>query len=166
MHCPFDDLAPDLMSFCVVRCPPFITVHAPSSRRQGGLFHVHGSRCGRKPPRHHTSQPYGSALRGNAPPPAAGRLLTRTANTHPPHPRVGCAASLSDLLIPRLACFHNPAEVYQNHPYNEKSDVFSFGVLAYELLASEMLVISVFNTGQATRLRVKEPHDYAERVGV
>ncbi|PNW72252.1 hypothetical protein CHLRE_16g675750v5 [Chlamydomonas reinhardtii] len=55
-------------------------------------------------------------------------------------------------------------EVFQKLPYNEKADVFSFGVVMYELLARELLIVSVFNTGKAARLGVYEPIDYAELV--
>ncbi|EFJ52663.1 hypothetical protein VOLCADRAFT_85869 [Volvox carteri f. nagariensis] len=55
-------------------------------------------------------------------------------------------------------------EVFQHQPYNEKSDVFSFGVLAYELLASEMLLISIFNTGRAAKMGIRDSHGYAAKV--
>ncbi|GLC54191.1 hypothetical protein PLESTB_000833300 [Pleodorina starrii] len=55
-------------------------------------------------------------------------------------------------------------EVFDNLPYNEKSDVFSFGVLAYELLAGELLSISIFNTGRAARMGVKDSQGYAAKV--
>lgn len=58
------------------------------------------------------------------------------------------------------------AEVFNNQPYNEKSDVFSFGTLAYELLAGELLIISIFNTGRADKMGIKDPQGYAARVRV
>ncbi|KAG2490641.1 hypothetical protein HYH03_011032 [Edaphochlamys debaryana] len=57
-----------------------------------------------------------------------------------------------------------PPEVYRNLPYNEKSDVFSFGVLAYELMAKDLLVVSIFNTGRAAKMGVHDPMAYAEMV--
>ncbi|KAG2492211.1 hypothetical protein HYH03_009457 [Edaphochlamys debaryana] len=55
-------------------------------------------------------------------------------------------------------------EVFLNLPYNEKADVFSFGVLAYELAACDVLLVSVLNSGKAARLRIKDAHGYAELV--
>ncbi|GLI66063.1 hypothetical protein VaNZ11_009782 [Volvox africanus] len=55
-------------------------------------------------------------------------------------------------------------EVFRNQPYNEKSDVFSFGVLAYELLACEVLSLAIFNTTRAARLGVQRVPDYAALV--
>lgn len=49
-------------------------------------------------------------------------------------------------------------------PYNEKSDVFSFGVLAYELLAGEMLIYSFFKSKKAAKIGIRDPHAYAARV--
>jgi serine/threonine protein kinase len=37
-------------------------------------------------------------------------------------------------------------EVYLNHSYNEKSDVFSFGVVLYELFAKCLVVFTELPT--------------------
>ena len=34
-------------------------------------------------------------------------------------------------------------EVYRKQPYNEKEDIFSFGIIAYELLSHKLLVSSL-----------------------
>ncbi len=63
-----------------------------------------------------------------------------------------------------LASLVRDAEVFRNQPYNEKSDVFSFGVLAYEVLAAELLSVSVFNTGRAAKMGISDPQGYAALV--
>ncbi|GLI66065.1 hypothetical protein VaNZ11_009784 [Volvox africanus] len=55
-------------------------------------------------------------------------------------------------------------EVFNNLPSTERSDVFSFGVLAYELLAGEMLSISIFNTARASKMGIYNQQGYASKV--
>ncbi|GIL45274.1 hypothetical protein Vafri_2557 [Volvox africanus] len=55
-------------------------------------------------------------------------------------------------------------EVFNNLPSTERSDVFSFGVLAYELLAGEMLSISIFNTARASKMGICNQQGYASKV--
>ncbi len=43
-------------------------------------------------------------------------------------------------------------------------DTFSFGVLMYELLSRELLLVSYMNTSRAARLGIKRPADYAKLV--
>ncbi len=52
--------------------------------------------------------------------------------------------------------------MHLHEPYNEKIDVFSFGVMAYELLAQGLLVYSHLST--ATLPGVHTPEEYAARV--
>ncbi len=62
------------------------------------------------------------------------------------------------------SCMYMAPEVFRKLPYNEKADVFSFGVVVYELLARELLVISYFNTHRGAKLGMHQPEDYAEMV--
>ncbi len=55
-------------------------------------------------------------------------------------------------------------EVHQRLPYNEKADVFSYGVMLYEVLSRQLLAIAVFGTGLAARLGVRDARDYAAKV--
>ncbi|EFJ51215.1 hypothetical protein VOLCADRAFT_88073 [Volvox carteri f. nagariensis] len=57
-----------------------------------------------------------------------------------------------------------PPEIYRGEPYNEKVDTFSFGCLAYEVLARELLLIAFINTSRGATIGVKRPVDYARRV--
>ncbi|KAG2436299.1 hypothetical protein HXX76_006610 [Chlamydomonas incerta] len=62
------------------------------------------------------------------------------------------------------SCMYMAPEVFRKLPYNEKADVFSFGVVMYELLSRELLVISYFNTSRGAKLGMHQPEDYAEMV--
>ncbi|GIL78804.1 hypothetical protein Vretimale_241 [Volvox reticuliferus] len=55
-------------------------------------------------------------------------------------------------------------EVFNNLPSTERSDVFSFGVLAYEVLAGELLSISIFNTARASKMGIYNQQGYASKV--
>lgn len=46
-----------------------------------------------------------------------------------------------------------------------QADVFSFGVVMYELLVRELLIITYFNTSKGAKLGMHTPEDYAEMVG-
>ncbi|KAG2426461.1 hypothetical protein HXX76_011691 [Chlamydomonas incerta] len=62
------------------------------------------------------------------------------------------------------SCCYMAPEVFLQQPYNEKADVFSFGVLMYELWAGELLLITYLNTSRAAALGIHCPRDYAQRV--
>ncbi|KAG2496619.1 hypothetical protein HYH03_005440 [Edaphochlamys debaryana] len=62
------------------------------------------------------------------------------------------------------SCMYMAPEVFYRQPYNEKCDVFSYGVLLYEMWNCELLLISYINTSRGARMGVKVPADYARKV--
>lgn len=56
-------------------------------------------------------------------------------------------------------------EVFLREPYNEKCDVFSFGVLAFELFSRQLLLTTYVNTDLGTGMGVRTPRDFAKKVG-
>ncbi|EFJ45977.1 hypothetical protein VOLCADRAFT_93738 [Volvox carteri f. nagariensis] len=66
----------------------------------------------------------------------------------------------------RFGCYvhDRPPEVFLHQPYNEKCDVFSFGVLMYELLNREVLLYSYTNTVRGARLKIATAKDFARMV--
>jgi hypothetical protein len=55
-------------------------------------------------------------------------------------------------------------ETFLKQPYNEKADVHSFGVLAYEVWSHELLIVTHLNTTKAAELGIRGPPDFARRV--
>ncbi|KXZ55469.1 hypothetical protein GPECTOR_2g1018 [Gonium pectorale] len=62
------------------------------------------------------------------------------------------------------SCMYMAPEVFMRQPYNAKCDVFSFGVLMYELWSHELLIFAYQNNAKANKLGVRSPHDYAQKV--
>ncbi|KXZ55470.1 hypothetical protein GPECTOR_2g1019 [Gonium pectorale] len=62
------------------------------------------------------------------------------------------------------SCMYMAPEVFMRQPYNAKCDVFSFGVLMYELWTHELLIFAYQNNARAARLGIKAPPDYARKV--
>ncbi|KXZ48889.1 hypothetical protein GPECTOR_24g178 [Gonium pectorale] len=62
------------------------------------------------------------------------------------------------------SCMYMAPEVFQAQPYNEKVDVFSFGVMMYELLARELLLVKyIGGTRAGLDLGVADPKQYAKK---
>ncbi|PNW80124.1 hypothetical protein CHLRE_08g378950v5 [Chlamydomonas reinhardtii] len=62
------------------------------------------------------------------------------------------------------SCFYMAPEVYLCQPYNEKCDVFSFGVLAYELWSRQLLLYTYMRTAKGVVAGIRKPNDFAAKV--
>ncbi|GLI71136.1 hypothetical protein VaNZ11_016235 [Volvox africanus] len=63
------------------------------------------------------------------------------------------------------SCMYMAPEVFRGEPYNEKVDVHSFGVMMYELLARDLLLVRyIGGTRAGAELGVRDPHQYAKKV--
>ncbi|KAG2485135.1 hypothetical protein HYH03_016122 [Edaphochlamys debaryana] len=62
------------------------------------------------------------------------------------------------------SCMYMAPEVFRNMPYNEKVDVFSFGVLVYEVFSRNMLVVSALNLKELRLMGKDTPEGYASHV--
>ncbi|GLC46571.1 hypothetical protein PLESTB_001619700 [Pleodorina starrii] len=63
------------------------------------------------------------------------------------------------------SCMYMAPEVFRGEPYNEKVDVHSFGVMMYELLARDLLLVRyIGGTRAGAEIGVKDPQHFAKKV--
>ncbi|GLC39889.1 hypothetical protein PLESTB_000671600 [Pleodorina starrii] len=62
------------------------------------------------------------------------------------------------------SCMYMAPEVYRNMPYNEKVDVFSFGVLMYEVFSRQLMLVSALNLRELRLRGLDTPEGYAQTV--
>ncbi|GLI70963.1 hypothetical protein VaNZ11_016065 [Volvox africanus] len=62
------------------------------------------------------------------------------------------------------SCMYMAPEVHRNMPYNEKVDVFSFGVLMYEVFSRTLLLVAALNLRELRLKGMDTPEGYAQYV--
>ncbi|GIM04617.1 hypothetical protein Vretimale_9162, partial [Volvox reticuliferus] len=62
------------------------------------------------------------------------------------------------------SCMYMAPEVYRNMPYNEKVDVFSLGVLMYEVFSRTLLLVAALNMKELRLKGMDTPEGYAQYV--